>query len=309
MLSGTTINLRRQVERVEQGMGRGIRSNDDYCVVLLLGSKLTGRLRSLDAQTMLMSATKAQVRLSQLIAKQLKNPTLDEIKAVIFQCIDRDPNWVRLNKTILVNLQADDELRLDPAKLAIRSAFDSARSHRYEDAVAVLDEAISATTDEQVKAWLLSRKAIFQHQIDAAGAQVTLAVAHKLEPSVLKPMYGTVYKVLSASTGQQAGTLIANHEQRFTDATDKKLFIDDLCSNLQFSAGTSDKFEAAVNELAWFLGIRGQRPEREYKEGPDNLWALPNGTFLVIECKNGGEAQQCHIKKRRWPTRAVCCLV
>ncbi|MBE2218113.1 MAG: hypothetical protein IAE90_07925 [Ignavibacteria bacterium] len=66
-----------------------------------------------------------------------------------------------------------------------------------------------------------------------------------------------------------------------------KLFADGLCSDLQFKPGTSDVFEAAVNDLAWFLGISGQRPEKQYKEGPDNLWALPNEYFLVIECKNG----------------------
>jgi hypothetical protein len=50
VLSGTTVNLRRQVERIEQGMGRGVRSNDDYCAVLLIGAKLTGRLRSPEGQ-------------------------------------------------------------------------------------------------------------------------------------------------------------------------------------------------------------------------------------------------------------------
>ena len=46
VLSGTALNLRRQLERIEQGMGRGVRSNDDYCAVLLLGPKLTSRLRT-----------------------------------------------------------------------------------------------------------------------------------------------------------------------------------------------------------------------------------------------------------------------
>ena len=66
-----------------------------------------------------------------------------------------------------------------------------------------------------------------------------------------------------------------------------KLFADELCSDLRFGPETFNKFEAAVNDLAWFIGIKGQRPEKDYKEGPDNLWALPNGSFLVIECKNG----------------------
>ncbi len=71
------------------------------------------------------------------------------------------------------------------------------------------------------------------------------------------------------------------------DQTAMKLFANELCSDLQFSPDTANKFEAAINDLAWFLGIKGQRPEKDYNEGPDNLWALPNNVFLVIECKNG----------------------
>lgn len=287
VLSGTAVNLRRQVERIEQGMGRGVRSNDDYCVVLLLGAKLTSRLRSPEGQEMLTPATQAQLALSRKIAKQLAAPTLADIEAVIKQCLDRDPNWIKVSKKALIGIKADDELRLDPSKLAIRTAFDYARANQHPAALASLDQAIDATDDMQVKAWLLSRKAAFQHAVDAQGAQKTLAAAHAMEPRVTRPMHGAAYKPLSSTTGQQAAALISNHQARFMDATAMKLYADALCSDLQFCPDTSDKFEAALNDLAWFLGISSQRPEKDYKEGPDNLWALPDGTFLVIECKNG----------------------
>ena len=287
VLSGTAVNLRRQVERIEQGMGRGVRSNDDYCAVLLLGAKLTSRLRSPEGQRMLTPATKAQLDLSRKIARQLDTPSLDEIKSVILQCLDRDSSWIKVSKKALVSIKPDDELRLDPGKLALRAAFDHARANQHKKALSMLDETIDATKDEQVKAWLLARKAAFQHATDAEGAQKTLTAAHSVEPRVTKPLHGATYKKLAPATGQQATTLIASHASRFLDSTDMKLFADSLCSDLQFCPDTSEKFEAAFNELAWFLGISGQRPEKVYKEGPDNLWALPNGTFLVIECKNG----------------------
>lgn len=118
-----------------------------------------------------------------------------------------------------------------------------------------------------------------------------------MEPRVTRPLHGTVYKKLGPATGQQASTLVANHGSRFLDPTDMKLFADGLCSDLKFCPNTSEKFEAAINELAWFLGISGQRPEKLYDEGPDNLWALPNGNFLVIECKNGVTAENGIAKK------------
>jgi len=35
------------------------------------------------------------------------------------------------------------------------------------------------------------------------------------------------------------------------------------------------------------LGIVSTRPEFERGKGPDNLWAVGDNTYLVIECKNG----------------------
>ncbi|WP_041769185.1 DEAD/DEAH box helicase [Pseudovibrio sp. FO-BEG1] len=287
VLDGSSVNLRRHVERIEQGMGRGVRSNDDFCAVLLLGTKLTSRLRSPEGQAMLTSATRAQLNLSRQIAQRLNLPSTQDIIEVILQCLARDPNWVKVSKKVLVNLKGDDALRFDSAKLTLRSAFDNVRSNQHPIALATVDQEIDQTSDDQIKAWLLSRKAIFEHPMDAAAAQRTIAAAHRLEPAVTKPMHGTTYKQLTAAVGQQAALLIANHQARFMDSTDMKLFADDLCNDLQFKPETADLFEAAVNELAFFLGICGQRPERQYKEGPDNLWALPNGDFLIIECKNG----------------------
>ena len=48
----------------------------------------------------------------------------------------------------------------------------------------------------------------------------------------------------------------------------------------------ADRFESALDSAAEFVGIKGQRPEKLFGEGPNNLWALPVGSFLVIECKN-----------------------
>lgn len=296
-LSGTAVNLRRQVERIEQGMGRGVRSNEDYCAVLLLGPKLTSRLRSPEGQAMLTPATKAQLELSRRIAKKLSTPSLEEVKNTLLQCLNRNSDWIKVSKKVLVGLKSDDVLRLDPGKLAIRAAFDSARANQHQKAIEIMDNAIDVTNNEHMKAWLLSKKAVFQHAVDADGAQKTLAAAHKMEPGVTKPMHGTTYKKLTPATEQQASTLIRNHHSRFIDATEMKLFADELCSDLQFSENSYNKFEAAINDLAWFLGISGQRPEKDYNEGPDNLWAFPNGLFLVIECKNGVSSESGISKK------------
>lgn len=287
VLSGTTVNLRRQIERIEQGMGRGIRSIDDYCAVLLLGGKLIGRLRSKEGREMLTNATSAQLELSRRIARRLNNPSIDEIKSIINQCLNRDPNWITVSKRILLGQITDKELKLDPGKIAIREAYDYARKGQHNNAIDILDQAINSTSEEQLRAWLLAKKATFQFPIDPDNSQRTLAAAHDIEPRVLKPLRGDTYKKIKPATKEQAEQLISNHRKRFPNTTEMKLFADGLCSDLRFVVETSEKFETAINSLAWFIGVIGQRPEKEQKEGPDNLWMLPNGTALVIECKNG----------------------
>jgi hypothetical protein len=42
-----------------------------------------------------------------------------------------------------------------------------------------------------------------------------------------------------------------------------------------------------MKDLGKFLGFGSQRPEDEIGRGPDNLWALGDLNYLVIECKSG----------------------
>ena len=42
-----------------------------------------------------------------------------------------------------------------------------------------------------------------------------------------------------------------------------------------------------MRELGSFLGFGSERPEQDIGKGPDDLWALGELRYLVIECKSG----------------------
>tara|TARA_R110002124_G_C8947866_1_gene513138 strand:+ start:832 stop:2937 length:2106 start_codon:yes stop_codon:yes gene_type:complete len=273
LLGDTDVSLRRQIERIEQGMGRGVRSNEDHCAVLLIGSRLISRLRSKAGHEMLTPATKAQLALTRKISARLDNPSASEIVEVIQQCLNRDPGWTALSRKALIGLRADDELKLDQTKLALRSAFDFSRAKRLQDAVDVVNKAVNVESDPQIKAWLLARKASFLHPLDAQAAQQTLNAAFGIDNVVLRPISGATYKKLTSATREQAITLIAGHESRFIDATQRNLFVSTLCSDLRFLPDTSDKFEAAIDDLAAFIGISAYRPDKLDSQG--SLRRLP----------------------------------
>ena len=70
-----------------------------------------------------------------------------------------------------------------------------------------------------------------------------------------------------------------------------------MLSHLRFLVN-SEAFERTFNELGKALGFDVQRPDKEWKEGPDNLWALRDTEYLLVECKNEVSLDRAEISKR-----------
>lgn len=291
ILADSNIGLRRQMQRIEQGMGRGVRSNDDYCVVLLCGPKLTSRIKSPEGRKMLTGATQAQLDLSTNLAKQLDGTDIAGIEKVVRQCLDRDSGWVKVAKKALLKAKPTGGLSLDPVAVATRAAFDLARIGDHPSAVQTLKKAANALDDDDAKALTLVREAEIAHHIDPANAQKILLAAHKLNHSVLKPIEGIAYQKLTPVAGQQAAAVQQIHRTRFLEATDRVLHFKGLIEDLKFEPNTSNEFEAAIYDIGRLIGLGSQRPEKSFDKGPDNLWAFSSGEFLVIECKNGATSE------------------
>ncbi len=291
VLGDSESGLRRQMQRIEQGMGRGVRSNDDYCVVFLIGSKLTRRVLSPEGAAILTPATRAQLDLSRKVAKRLAGEEVQEIRKVVDQCLGRDPGWIKVSKKSLLKAEPQTGLNIDQSSVTTRRTFDMARAGDHKAAAdAMRNEASGKSGDE--KAWLLAKCAALEHQVNPAEAQKTLLKAYKLNSNVLKPLRGVAYQRLSSLQKSQANAVQEYHQSRFLEATDRLLYTNELADDLAFQTTPPDRFEAAVDSLATFIGISAHRPEKLLGVGPDNLWALSDGTFFVIECKNRSTSEK-----------------
>lgn len=62
---------REQIQKIEQGMGRGIRSNNDYCSIVLIGDKLADVIVNQEGKDFFSSATLEQWNLSKSLWNQL----------------------------------------------------------------------------------------------------------------------------------------------------------------------------------------------------------------------------------------------
>lgn len=116
----------RDVQRIEQGMGRGVRDINDHCAVLLLGAGLGMAVHDRAWLDLFSPATRAQLELSRDVAIQLYKAGLDGIRSALSVCLDRDPQWVQRSKLALAPVRYNNTGAVRPEAIAAREAFDLA---------------------------------------------------------------------------------------------------------------------------------------------------------------------------------------
>ncbi len=290
VLEGSDALLGRQVQRIEQGMGRGVRSNDDYCVVLLLGKRLTARLYPPQARDKFSPATRAQLNLSDEVGGLLEGRPFEELGGVVDQCISRDPGWITASRNALDGVVYPRESSITSFARSRREAFDLACADRCREAAASLQEAIDELGERRLRGLLKEEAAAYVHRHDPVAAQQLQVSAYSDNRGLTRPNVGISYVPLRASAPQaQAAADFLG--RTYKTGPDLLLGVGSLLEQLvpETDPASVPRFEAAMRDLAGHLGLAGQRPERELGRGPDVLWLLGEHEYFVIECKSGSQ--------------------
>lgn len=291
VLEGSDALMTRQIQRIEQGMGRGIRSNDDYCAVLLLDRRLIVRLHS--ARNKFSAATQAQLRLSDQVTKMLEGRPFEDLRMVVAQCLDRDPNWVAASRDALDGISYPEHSFIAPTAQAERAAFDLAFAERYPEAAECLQQPIDKLGDRRLRGLLKEEAATYLHQADSAGAQKLQVSAYTDNRALTRPYKGISYTRLREPK-PQAQESAAFLKEKYKEPDDLVLGVGALLQELVPSTESTavPRFEQAMKELAQHLGLHAQRPEQEVGKGPDVFWQLGDSRFWVVECKSGSEQEE-----------------
>jgi hypothetical protein len=282
--------LSRQMQRIEQGMGRGVRANDDYCVVMMMGSKLTQALFSTEAEGKFSPATAAQMKLSNNLAKQIRRKPLNELSTVITLCLERNPGWVKASKQALVNVTYDTQARISTVAVAQRNAFGLAQMNQFQQAAEAIQTLVNDEKNPKMQGWLKLQLAEFVHRYDRTQAQEIVLAASLLNRCLTRPLGGISYNKLGISTISQSLRAETFFKAKFKNVNEIVIWLHGLIDDLNFYEDDAERFEKAIALLGLAVGLETQRPEAELGKGPDNLWALGGLRFLVIECKNGATA-------------------
>jgi hypothetical protein len=201
-------------------------------------------------------------------------------------CLNQNDNWVQAGRNAVVNAPPIEDGHIDTNQVLLREAFDAARVSRHDIAKSKAQAAVHATSERQVKGYLKQQLAAYTNFTDPAQAQELQLAAVSDNHRLLKPLAGTTYHRLSAPPSGQAAAAV-QFMTRFLEGNDLIIWVNGLLDDLQWGEEGSKRFEAAMKELGVFLGFGSERPEDQVGRGPDNLWALGNSRYFVIECKSG----------------------
>ncbi len=286
--------LREQIQRIEQGMGRGVRSNSDSCCVVLMGSNLADVLIRNKGVSFFSNATTEQYNLSKELWDLLKqispSPTIDEIFELADYSFNRDVNWIEQSKERISSVIYKTTPYFDDVTKALRDAFEKANVGQWQKAVEAIDSAINLETDEKSKGYLMQIKAEYTNFFDRSKAQQILQAARNYNAGTLIPIGGIQYDKLINSK-EQAKAVLDNALSISSNPNECVIHINSVLDKLLYSPNAND-FEDALKEAGEILGFESSRPDKETSgKGPDNLWAIGNSKYLVIECKSGATSE------------------
>ncbi|MGY3531183.1 DEAD/DEAH box helicase family protein [Bradyrhizobium sp. USDA 4452] len=296
--------LMRTVRAVEQGMGRSVRGEKDYSVVVMIGSDLVRLIREKNTGRFLSPQVSKQIEIGLEVAEMARQDVVegeDPAKAFVGlaqQCIRRDPEWKAFYAEqmdgIIPRGPNQGVLKLYAAELGAEEAYlagdYAVASERLQK---VMDE---GHVDQDDKAWYLQQRARYHYRTDRAESQKLQVAAHKKNRLLLKPPTGvTVTKLTVVSQGR--AERIAKWVSAFATYAEMDVTVSDILGRLRFGV-KADNFEHALDELCCGLGFAGERPDKEWKEGPDNLWALDDNRYLIIECKSEVDVNRAEVNKR-----------
>ncbi len=294
----------RTARTIEQGMGRSVRGEKDYSVVLLIGMSLVRFVRMPESRAFLSAQTRQQIEIGLEVTEFAKEDVQKGMKpdaaleTVLSQCLKRDSDWkdYYIEQMDRITNPSATPKKLNVFTLELRAEV-AAREGRYEDAANLAQDICDQhVASDAEKGWYLQEMARHLYRSSKVKSENIQTVAHRKNRFLLRPgsRVGTTIQLPFA---QKRVERVVHWIRGNSDSKALALSVDSLLSDLRFGVD-ADTFEAALHRLGEALGFACERPDKEWKEGPDNLWRVRDNSCLVIECKSEVNLQRAEIDKR-----------
>lgn len=280
----------RIAQKIEQGLGRAVRGEKDYCVILIIGADLVHFLKGRDSQSFFSPQTRKQVEIGLKVSelqgnRKGKNP-IDDLESLIRQALNRDEGWKSYYTTEMdSNTQRPYSHNLYSFLISEKAAEESHLARNNTKAVQILQNLINSNSlSSEEKGWYLQHIARYMYFDDRVAAEEIQREAFRLNPYLFKPDTGVHYKKTTPGNLYQAD-LMRRAIVGFGQFDELRLSIDEHLANLSFGV-EAHMFEGALSEIGRLLGFNTQRPDQEIKKGPDVLFCAKGPKYAIFECKN-----------------------
>lgn len=298
------VTATRAARAIEQGLGRSVRGEKDYCAIVIVGDELVAAVRGRESRKLLSPQTRAQIEIGLEIAKlaqeELDPDTepIDALQSLVNQCVKRDPGWKEFY------IEQMGTVPQAPAPTNILEIFEKEldAEQAYQDgnltaAVKILQELIDTRIhDEDDKGWYLQEMARYTHALGKTKSNELQIAAHRHNSLLMKPRDGMQIDKITPISHKRVER-IKTWLSQCVDSKELSVRTNEILGSLAFGVD-ADRFEQSLNSLGKALGFECQRPDKQWGVGPDNLWGLQDGEFVLFECKNDVDLKRAEINKR-----------
>ena len=290
-------------QKIEQGLGRGVRGEKDYCAILIIGPDLVKFMRSVTTKKFFSIQTQKQIDIGLEIAKMAREEQNQDEQAIkpiislIKQMLARDDGWKEYYNSEMETIDNIENESSIYDRLLEESEIEKLYTQEeYEKAADAMQNFIDKyVKDALEKGWYLQQLARYCYPIRKEKAVNFQKAAFKLNSQLMKPKVGIDYMKVSFIHENRISK-IREYLNRFSDYHELLLTVDEMLDNLTFGI-EADKFEAALKETGELLGFMSQRPDAEIGKGPDNLWCGTNNEYAFFECKSEVDESRQEISK------------
>ncbi|MBE6015871.1 MAG: DEAD/DEAH box helicase [Lachnospiraceae bacterium] len=287
---GSSLIGKKMAQKIEQGIGRCVRSEKDYAAILIIGAELVSFIRSSQTKKFFSEQTRKQVELGLQMAewaKEEQDVPIKKLISLINQCLKRDEGWKDFYKSemdSIIEKKEDENSAFDILQLE-RTAEKYFLIDKYEDAAKTIQQIIDKyDLSKEEKGWYLQEMARYKYSISKIEADRIQKSAFENNNTLLKPREGIIYRKLENINSDRMNKL-KERISEYPSYEDLMLIINMIVENLSFGI-ESDKFEDALDKMGVMMGYETQRPDKMIRKGPDNLWRLERGTYALLECKS-----------------------
>lgn len=280
-------------QKIEQGLGRSVRGEKDYSVIVLMGNDLVDFITNTKTKEYFSAETQQQIEIGKIIMSLSKDESFSsdsELKkhiiSVINQSLKRDVGWkeyYRESMDKIESIQSNTEDYFDLMELEYDAEREFYRDN-YLEAISTIQTLIDKVLDQSEKGWYLQSKARFEYNLNKTNSIAIQKVAHKYNNGLLLPNEIINYEKLEYIDGNRNQEIL--NQIKMYRTHDKLLReVQTKLDYLSFGQ-KAEKFENSLDFIGRLLGYVTDRPDKKIRKGPDNLWCVRSNEFFLFECKS-----------------------